>query len=102
MAENVRGLSLKIDPATANLWAAFIGGGLALAGVVLERLMHLAGFLRFFNASRWDTTYFGGEDDYSYGIVDDPKDATEVRYPSPSTCSMAGRYPPACEMCEWR
>ena len=55
--------------------AALLG---VTVGVVVERLVRLLGLLRV-EASGWEPTYYGGEEGWSYGMVE-AKDATELQY----------------------
>ena len=68
-----------MNAAEATLYGAIIAGTFALLGVLAERLLRLTGLLRF-EASGWKAAFYGEKDDFSFGMVDDPKDATEVRY----------------------
>jgi len=83
-----------VTAAEATLYGAVIAGTFTLLGMMIERLLRLVGFLRF-SASGWDTTYLGGEDNFTYGMVDDPKDATEVRY-RVAIDMFNGREVPTC------
>jgi hypothetical protein len=65
-----------------TLYGPIIAGTFALLGVIVERLLRLAGRLRF-DATGWKYDFYGGEDEYTFGIITDEepeKEATEVRY----------------------
>jgi hypothetical protein len=71
-----------VTAAEATLYGPVIAGVFALLGVMVERLLRLLGRLRF-EASGWERDFYGGEDDYTFGIIPDEdaeKEATQVRY----------------------
>jgi hypothetical protein len=75
-------VSLHIDPVTATLVVALIGVFGALAGVVVERLLRLAGRLRL-TASGWDRTFHSQDPGWGVGLVPDEdleKDTTKVDF----------------------
>jgi hypothetical protein len=73
-----------VNGAEVSLYvSAIIAGTFALLGVMIERLLRLAGRLRF-EATSWEHEFFGGEpSEGTFGMVADEdaeKEATEVSY----------------------